>query len=182
MGNFCLQWQFRFLTLSRYKSQKTLYDSRFLGCVSGILSDVYGHIATKYQSFMSQQIVILMQTIMMAQISANLATVSADVNMVHCSPWFMRTQIFRFPISPLKNHVGVFSASVGQYVLQCVLNHKPGLRYHVTEATCYTYIMFWALTSSRELREYLSPARIWGFPRGAYEECRLLGYKNPVRT
>jgi hypothetical protein len=24
--------------------------------------------------------------------------------------------------------------------------------------------------------------KIWGFHGGHYEECRLLGYKNPVRT
>jgi hypothetical protein len=24
--------------------------------------------------------------------------------------------------------------------------------------------------------------KIWGFHRGDYEECRLLGYKNPIRT
>jgi hypothetical protein len=28
----------------------------------------------------------------------------------------------------------------------------------------------------------LMQCKIWGFHGGDYEECRLLGYKNPVRT
>jgi hypothetical protein len=29
---------------------------------------------------------------------------------------------------------------------------------------------------------WLMVCKIWGFHGGDYEECRLLGYKNPVRT
>jgi hypothetical protein len=30
--------------------------------------------------------------------------------------------------------------------------------------------------------EYLTGCKIWGFHGDDYEECRLLGYENPVRT
>jgi hypothetical protein len=40
----------------------------------------------------------------------------------------------------------------------------------------------YAVPILRELLKHARKCKIWGFHGGAYEECRLLGYKNPVRT
>jgi hypothetical protein len=40
----------------------------------------------------------------------------------------------------------------------------------------YTFDFLWTLLSRRRI------CKIWRFHGGDYEQCRLLGYKNPVRT